>query len=47
VPKVVEAVGRQIMKVLTWKLMEKGCLLKRAETNGHNGNGRVGKKATA
>lgn len=45
VPKVVEAVGRQIMKVLTWKLMEKGCLLKRAENNGHNGNGRAAKKA--
>jgi DNA (cytosine-5)-methyltransferase 1 len=37
VPKVVEAVARQIVKVLSSKLAEKGCLLKRAQTNGHNG----------
>lgn len=47
VPKVVEAVGRQIVKVLAWKLMEKGCLLKRAGTNGHNGNGRTARRANA
>jgi DNA (cytosine-5)-methyltransferase 1 len=31
VPKVVEAVGRQILRVLTSKLTENGCLLKRSE----------------
>jgi len=40
-------VSKQIIRVLSEKLLEKGCLLKRAETNGHNGNGRAGKKATA
>lgn len=47
VPKVVEAVGRQIVKVLAEKLAEKGCLLKRAETNGRIGNGRHARKANA
>lgn len=47
VPKVVEAVSKQIIRVLAEKLMEKGCLLKRAETNGHNGNGRSSRKAQA
>jgi hypothetical protein len=28
--------------VLSWKLTEQGCLLKRAGTNGHNGNGIIG-----
>jgi DNA (cytosine-5)-methyltransferase 1 len=37
VPKVVEAVGRQIVKVLSWKLSESGCLLKRTAANGLNG----------
>jgi DNA (cytosine-5)-methyltransferase 1 len=46
VPKVVEAVGREIVKVLAWKLAQKGCLLKRAETNGHHRNGRA-KRANA
>jgi DNA (cytosine-5)-methyltransferase 1 len=34
VPKVVEAVGKQVVRVLSWKLAENGCLLKRASTNG-------------
>jgi DNA (cytosine-5)-methyltransferase 1 len=38
VPKVVEAVGRQLVKVLAWQLVENGCLLKRAHANGYNGN---------
>ncbi len=38
VPKVIEAVGRQIIKVLTAKLVDNGCLLKRAEISAHNGN---------
>jgi DNA (cytosine-5)-methyltransferase 1 len=29
VPPVVEAVGREILKVLTWQLMRDGCLLKK------------------
>lgn len=29
VPPVVEAVGKEILKVLTWQVMRKGCLLKR------------------
>ena len=44
VPKVVEAVGKQILKVLSWRLTENGCLFKRAETNGHNGNGRTARR---
>lgn len=47
VPKVVEAVGRQIVKVLVWKLMENGCLLKRSENNGPNGNGRAVRRVNA
>jgi DNA (cytosine-5)-methyltransferase 1 len=47
VPKVVEAVGKQILKVLSWRLTQRGCLFKREETNGHNGNGRVARKANA
>jgi DNA (cytosine-5)-methyltransferase 1 len=31
VPKVVEAVGRQIVRVLAQKVSENGCLVKRAE----------------
>ena len=41
VPKVVEAVGRQIVKILAEKLMENGCLLKRTKINGQ----RLGRKA--
>jgi DNA (cytosine-5)-methyltransferase 1 len=42
VPKVVEAVARQIVKILAEKLVEKGCLLKRTEVN----NYRVENKAS-
>lgn len=38
VPKVAEAVGQQIVRALSWRLTEKGCLLKRTGTNGHNGS---------
>jgi len=37
VPKVVETVGKQVVKVLTWRLAQNGCLLKRANGNGRNG----------
>lgn len=38
VPRVIEAVGRQIVKVLTAKLVENGCLLKRTEISAYKEN---------
>jgi DNA (cytosine-5)-methyltransferase 1 len=47
VPKVVEAVGRQIVRALTPTLTENGCLFKRADQPTGHRNSRIPKRASA